>query len=133
MAKNENEKNEDETPAAEAKADGGGQIVSADAFREIQREERTITVEGVPGSIRIRGLSTGQTDAINAELGEGASEFLLMATIAHAGIIEPDGITLDDLLEKSPSIVLQIGGEVATISGMNEAAVKAVEKSVGKG
>lgn len=126
MAKNDETKS-DETPAA-AK-NGGGKIVSADAFRRIERNEKVVEI-GNDQAVRVRGLSVAQLDAINAELGEGASEFRMMASIAHAGLIEPEGISLDDLLEMSPAVVLLIGGEVAGISGMSESSVKAIEKSI---
>lgn len=119
--------NPDETPAAAN--GGGGKIVSADAFRKIERNEKVVEI-GDGNAVRVRGLSVAQLDAINAELGEGVSEFRMMAAIAHAGLIEPEGISLDDLLEMSPAIVLLIGGEVAGISGMSESSVKAIEKSV---
>lgn len=130
MATKNETKNEEATAAAN---NGGGAVISADAFRAIEREEKLVSLPGGQGSVRIRGLSTAQTDAINAELGEGSSEFRMIAAIAHAGIVEPDDLSLDDLLEKSPTIVALIGTEVAALSGMNESAVSAVEKSVREG
>lgn len=130
-----NEKNDDAAitaEEAEKNGSGGGRRATADDFRAIVREEKVISLHDLDLTVKIRGLSVAQLDAINSNLGEGISEFRLMTEIAAAGMVEPE-MEVEQLLELTPAIVLLIGGEVAALSKMDESAVSAVEKSVREG
>ncbi len=109
-------------------------LSKADFLAGITCKPVDFEVEGL-GTIRVRGLSTLESDQIGkAAKGENIG---LMVRTAHAGLVEPklDESDVDALWQGAPGIINKIAEKVMQLSGITEdkPAAEDLEKKAGSG